>query len=71
MEGEELGLIVNFIRLFSSPVLYAMPSCSIDPRSPALSSVAAEAMAAFPHYNDACRAYRWHILLLTSISMQP
>lgn len=48
MEGEELGLMVNFIHLFSSLVLYAMPSYSIDPRSPALSSVAAEATAVSP-----------------------
>jgi hypothetical protein len=48
MEDEELGLMVDFIRLFSPLVPYAMPSHSLNLYPLVLSSVAAEAIAAFP-----------------------
>jgi len=48
MEDEKLGLIVDFIRLFSSLVSYAMPYDSLDPHILALWSVSAEATAASP-----------------------
>jgi hypothetical protein len=48
MEDEELGLIMEFIRLCSLLNLYIMPPRSLDPHSLVLWSVAAETIAAFP-----------------------
>jgi hypothetical protein len=48
IEDEGLGMMVDFIHLSSPLVPYAMPSHFLDLYSLILSSVAAEAIAAFP-----------------------